>query len=711
VREVYNNTQDFLKENDITELPLFRGNTFLKLPENIDAAVFDGKVRELEIAFQPMSSFTADEKFAKEFAAYNPATHGAGEYGMALAARVPANLVLSTAETGMGNLGEAEVLLLGDSYKVAMVGARLAENKITETEIQALLTAQIERSAAVERQLQALGGQVERLTLKGTKLSDIGQVAALREGRSLTEAESAKLIDMYAMPSDLERATQAAYSRVADRLADNPAWSNYLATSGKTADQAIEDLATIFRGTILEGEGNGADVGAMMMAVRDEFGLSNARVGFTESLKDAEVIYAQDGAAMRAYVRAVYDGTQQYFHDEGIGEITLFRGGSVGDKPFNSFSVDRERAAIYANKSAIQEVRVSVDRILGLPQSGIGNAREGEVIVLGRQATGKTVTELSAARAEVRDAQRALRAAEDAVRADYSRSPQGLLGNRLLDDQRIVSAQARLEAARARVQELKDATKAAEAPVERSVNLIPDPTFRPHGYEYDPEKNLAESSRILFGRELSPSELGSLVGAPDGSYVTYSSGGGGIIQIKLYGPSWDPANPFNLEKAEYSAQRILYRDEDGRLVIGNTVNAVRDDLQGQGIGADIFVDQVQSAAKLGVDEIHTFAAGGGIGTTGFQQGAEVGYYVWPRFGYIGKLPLESRQALRAAADTGQIPQEWANFRTIQQLMQTQAGRDWWKINGDSLDLTFNLKPNSLSMRLLKQYLAEKGKAF
>jgi hypothetical protein len=143
--------------------------------------------------------------------------------------------------------------------------------------------------------------------------------------------------------------------------------------------------------------------------------------------------------------------------------------------------------------------------------------------------------------------------------------------------------------------------------------------------------------------------------------------------------------------------------------MGNMTNLVRDDLQGQGLGADIFVDQVQSLARLGVDEVHTFAAGGGIGTTGFQEGAAVGYYVWPRFGYIGKLPLESRQALRAAADAGTIPQEWSTFKTIQQLMRTQAGRDWWKMNGDSLDLAFNLKPNSLSMRLLKQYLAEKGR--
>jgi hypothetical protein len=62
---------------------------------------------------------------------------------------------------------------------------------------------------------------------------------------------------------------------------------------------------------------------------------------------------------------------------------------------------------------------------------------------------------LSGARQEVRDAQKALRLAEDAVRSDYSRSPQGLLSSALENDGRVLRAQARLEAAQARVAELR----------------------------------------------------------------------------------------------------------------------------------------------------------------------------------------------------------------------------------------------------------------
>jgi len=77
---------------------------------------------------------------------------------------------------------------------------------------------------------------------------------------------------------------------------------------------------------------------------------------------------------------------------------------------------------------------------------------------------------LAGARAEVRDAQRALRAAEDAVRADYSRNPQGLLSSALQNDQRVLSAQARLDAAQARVSALATGVERAYAPARATIS-------------------------------------------------------------------------------------------------------------------------------------------------------------------------------------------------------------------------------------------------
>jgi len=327
----------------------------------------------------------------------------------------------------------------------------------------------VSERAAVERQLQALGGQVERLTLKGTKLAEVGaEREAIQGGKSIAD-----LVDMHAPAADMPRVVDEANARIAARLADNLAWQDYLTRSGLTPQEAAEQFGGVFRGTLNVNERSGAGAGAMMRAVRDEFGLTKASLGYVEQFESAAELYAEEGPALRAYVRAAYEETQQYLRENGITEVTLYRGGPIieTEKPFVSYSVDREYAAIYAqaedypgipaDQIMLREVTLPADQILGLPQTGIGNQLEGEVVALG-QRPAQIATErdaLAGARAEVRDAQRALRAAEDAVRADYSRSPQGLLGNRLLDDPRIVSAQARLEAAQARVQELRQTAK------------------------------------------------------------------------------------------------------------------------------------------------------------------------------------------------------------------------------------------------------------
>ena len=93
-------------------------------------------------------------------------------------------------------------------------------------------------------------------------------------------------------------------------------------------------------------------------------------------------------------------------------------------------------------------VRAAVERQL----QALGQSVERQTV--GTRAT-ETITDLAAASREVRDAQIALRHAQDAVRADYSRNPQGLLSSALDNDVRVMQAQARLKAAQARVRQLR----------------------------------------------------------------------------------------------------------------------------------------------------------------------------------------------------------------------------------------------------------------
>jgi GNAT superfamily N-acetyltransferase len=221
------------------------------------------------------------------------------------------------------------------------------------------------------------------------------------------------------------------------------------------------------------------------------------------------------------------------------------------------------------------------------------------------------------------------------------------------------------------------------------------------------QDDVAAAVERLFGRRLTNDELAGLVGAPKGSFVTITGNAQvGGLSISLRSPTWDPLNPYKFDG--YGGERNLYADDNGKLVMGNMSFSIDDESQRQGLGAQIFADQAQTLSDLGVSRIETFASGGGPGVLGQLADGTNGYYTWPRFGYLGSLPSESRAALRASAVVGDVPKAWGNYRTVQQLMRTPEGRAWWMAYGTSLDLTFDLTPGSLSMRVLDAYLREKG---
>ena len=215
--------------------------------------------------------------------------------------------------------------------------------------------------------------------------------------------------------------------------------------------------------------------------------------------------------------------------------------------------------------------------------------------------------------------------------------------------------------------------------------------------------NAAEADMAAFhafGRDLSDDELRSLVGAPDDATVTIKVEPGGLVFNRT--AAFD-APMFSMVMTgpndEYEAERVLWRAPGGTLYMENRSFHITKDLQGQGLGAQVFSDQVEALSKMGVSHIETWA----------QRDAEsVGYYTWPRFGYVGKLYRDTLDKIGEAVATGGVPAEWANFTAIEELMQTKAGRDWWKANGESLSLKFNLAPDSLSMRTLQAYLDEKA---
>lgn len=167
---------------------------------------------------------------------------------------------------------------------------------------------------------------------------------------------------------------------------------------------------------------------AMQMAVRDEFGLDAAIHTAAANAPAGERFYAENGAAVRALMRAMYDNTQQWFAENGITEVEVYRGfgwkesqadlvprginwgpaespnvgvGELELNPFQSFSADinisqgTQGAAAAAgfmgggfgggsDYGLLIGARVPVDRILATAQTGFGAKLESEIVVMGR---------------------------------------------------------------------------------------------------------------------------------------------------------------------------------------------------------------------------------------------------------------------------------------------------------------------------------------
>jgi hypothetical protein len=137
---------------------------------------------------------------------------------------------------------------------------------------------------------------------------------------------------------------------------------------------------------------------------------------------------------------------------------------------------------------------------------------------------------------------------------------------------------------------------------------------------------------------------------------------------------------------------LLHARIDGRPVLVDELIDVVSDAQGHGLGTQFLGRQVEQTIRLGITEIRAYAVRG-------DQEGDVGYRVWPIFGFDGTLP-------RGLIE--QLPDELAAARRVSDLMGTREGRDWWIRNGDDISLTFDLSPNSPARRRFRAYLRRKG---
>lgn len=215
---------------------------------------------------------------------------------------------------------------------------------------------------------------------------------------------------------------------VSARLANNPDWEDFLKRSnfssygdGPGAD-AVSGMLRQWAST--SGDDNRFSL-AMQLAAHDEFGLSAAaRKSVLDHLDDyvrkqALDTYAQNGPAYRAFLRAMYDNTQEELAKAGITEVSLVRGQTLKGsqqnwvpdwvkdalptpqtgrleapaqlRPMSSFAVDRQIGRSFetmlaeggkSEVSTLFEVTVPANRVIGSGRTGFGALHEYEWVVL-----------------------------------------------------------------------------------------------------------------------------------------------------------------------------------------------------------------------------------------------------------------------------------------------------------------------------------------
>lgn len=186
--------------------------------------------------------------------------------------------------------------------------------------------------------------------------------------------------------------------------------------------------------------------------------------------------------------------------------------------------------------------------------------------------------------------------------------------------------------------------------------------------------------RSLFGaRDDGVIDVASAVGAPDDARVevTIDSALKATIVVKHA--------EFNAERSVSLTKRPPVMVNEGFYMLYKT---------GSGLGAKVFMDQVENLQRLGFARINTFAA---------RSQSLNGYYTWLRLGYNNSLD----DAVGDRSLKRRLREEFPDAKTVLDVMATKEGRDWWKSAGKSVDVEFDLTPGSRSLRTLAAYLEEK----
>lgn len=122
---------------------------------------------------------------------------------------------------------------------------------------------------------------------------------------------------------------------------------------------------------------------------------------------------------------------------------------------------------------------------------------------------------------------------------------------------------------------------------------------------------------------------------------------------------------------------------------------LKDDEQRRGVSTRLFHVQAKTAARLGFH----FIKGNALYVEGGRGLGYNGAYTFGRLGFDGALTDDVK---------AELPHEVRHYETLLELMATPAGRNAWRANSKTIQVSFDLSPDSTSWLTLNKYLADKN---
>lgn len=148
-------------------------------------------------------------------------------------------------------------------------------------------------------------------------------------------------------------------------------------------------------------------------------------------------------------------------------------------------------------------------------------------------------------------------------------------------------------------------------------------------------------------------------------------------------------------------RRRLYFDIDtNQWNIENIKFRIRPEYWGQDLAARSIAVQASTAKNFGMGALSAYAMGN-FQTANHPSKDErwSGYWVWPRLGFDGDIPVEIQQKL-----SGNL----RHCKRLSDLMVSEAGREEWLRLGGDVEVRFDLSAGSISWQIFNRYTSERG---